>query len=370
MYTLIATLVGLLAGAVAFGRPRRLPRLGHAAEIGLSDVSVVVPARNEAASLANLLLTMRPLAARLRSLIVVDDGSTDETAAIAASFPSVTVISAGEPPPGWVGKSWACATGAAASAGDTLVFVDADVRFAPNGLAEVVAAHRRRDAVISVQPHHEVDSFAEHASWLPNVVSFMAIGAGTEHPSALYGPVVCCSRAQYDAAGGHEAVRSAVAEDIELGRVLDERQVPYEVYAGGPSVSFRMYPNGFRQLVEGWTKNLASGATTAGMGRTAVSALWVYALLQAALSGLPMLAGARPLGGALLLTLAASSLWAMGRALGTFRWYYAPLFPIWATVFTLLVLRSWWSTTVRRSVRWRGRDIALTRRRDGAVEPS
>ena len=95
--------VGLLVGVALFGRPRQLESTstGEVTVPGRSPLRIVVPARNEAASLANLLDDLaigRPDGA---DVVVVDDRSTDETGDIARSYPFVTVVRAEEPPPGW-----------------------------------------------------------------------------------------------------------------------------------------------------------------------------------------------------------------------------------------------------------------------------
>ena len=140
-------------------------------------LSVIIPARDEAASLPHLLASLVPQLAPGDELIVVDDRSTDATAALAREAGAL-VIEAPELPDGWTGKSWACHHGAVTATGEVLVFFDADVRLAPGALSAAVDLHRRQGGLVSVQPYHETERAYERLSALFNVVAFMGVGAG------------------------------------------------------------------------------------------------------------------------------------------------------------------------------------------------
>src|SRR5215213_10818496 len=111
-------------------------------------VSVVIPARNESRNIAACLTSV--LAARYPALevIVVDDHSDDGTgdAARAVGDPRLRVLENPPLPAGWMGKQWACATGAAAARGEILLFADADTRHAPDLVPRAVNAMRARRA--------------------------------------------------------------------------------------------------------------------------------------------------------------------------------------------------------------------------------
>jgi glycosyltransferase involved in cell wall biosynthesis len=101
-------------------------------------VSIIVPARNEARNLPRLLPTLLSQAYPDFEVLVVDDASTDETAALAARA-GARVLSTSGPPPGWTGKCNACWQGAQAARGEWLLFVDADTTHTPLTLASAIA---------------------------------------------------------------------------------------------------------------------------------------------------------------------------------------------------------------------------------------
>ena len=107
-------------------------------------VSVLIPARNEAATLPNLLAALSNQVLRPAEVIVIDDDSSDGTVAIARQSADALAIKVIQPPPlpeGWCGKTWALHHGVQASWGDVLVFLDADTEPAPQFLQRLLAQH-------------------------------------------------------------------------------------------------------------------------------------------------------------------------------------------------------------------------------------
>ena len=72
--------------------------------------------------------------------------------------------------------------------------------------------------------------------------------------------VMATGRSDYELVGGHESVGGEIVEDMALARRYAEHDRAVTVLTGGTELRFRMYPSGFRTLVEGWTKNFATGA--------------------------------------------------------------------------------------------------------------
>ena len=378
----------LLAAAVAAQRLvadlRTLPPAGAPggtpADGATSPVSVVVPARDEEQLLPALLRSVAEQAPTVHDVVVVDDASRDATAAVARAG-GARVLSAGTPPPGWTGKAWACHTGAAEATGDLLLFLDADTVLRPGALAGLLTAHARHGGLVSVQPHHDVVRPYEQLSAYFNAVAMMASAAFTRRPRAAgapmaFGPCLLTSRADYLHAGGHEAVRADILDDAALAAAYHRVGLPVWCAVGGDAVRMRSYPGGLGQLVAGWTKNIASGAADAAPSATAATVAWISAhhavavgaflSLLVALTGrgASLLAGGPVLWAAAYVALALQLRWVLRRA-GSFRWWAWALFPLPLLAFDLVFARSLALTVVRRSVSWRGRDVALAGGRSG-----
>jgi glycosyltransferase involved in cell wall biosynthesis len=231
-------------------------------EISIPEVSIIVPARNEEASLGDCLQSLAAQTGATFEMIVVDDGSTDRTREIAGSFAGVRVISARPLPPGWTGKNNAVVAGAKEARAQWLLFTDADTVHLPGSLARALAEAKREPAdLLSYSPEQVVVTFAERAV-MPIIFAELAaqypphkVREQSSGVAAANGQYILVRRAAYEAAGGHAAVATEVLEDVALARRF--RSAGYRVYFrfGGDAVRTRMYRN-WPQLREGWTKNL------------------------------------------------------------------------------------------------------------------
>nr|WP_243851469.1 glycosyltransferase family A protein [Modestobacter marinus] len=283
-------------------------------------VTVVVPARDEADQIEGCLaavLDQRGVPG-LR-VVVVDDGSTDDTAArvVGVADPRVTLLPAIPPGPGWLGKPNACAQGAAAAhrapsdgrapsdhqattddratTDDVLVFLDADVRLMPDAIASAVAL--LDDAaldLVSPWPRQLTGSAAERLvqplqQWLWATLLPLRLAERSPRPSlaAANGQFLVVRRAAYDRAGGHGAVRGEVIEDVALLRAVKAAGGRGVVVDGSTLAACRMY-DGWPGVRDGYTKSLWSavgGHPAAAAGVAAgLSAVWLLPPL-AALTG-------------------------------------------------------------------------------------
>ena len=348
------------------------PGGGHRDRAAL--VSVVIPARDEETTLPALLESLRRLTVGVAEIVVVDDGSRDATASVARSA-GATVLPASAPPPGWTGKAWACHLGARATSADLLLFLDADTVLARDALGGLLELHERHGGLVSVQPFHSVVGAYEQLSSYFNVMSLLASAAFARRPGRrpmAFGPCLLTSRADYERAGGHDAVRAEILDDVQLAAAYHRVGLPVRCAVGGPSIRMRSYPGGVRQMADGWTKNFASGASAAAPGPALVSAFWVSAHHGVAVGAALALVEAVTGWGASL-TYGEPALWAFAwvgvawqlrsilSRIGSFRWWTWVLFPLPLLAFDLLFARSAALTLVRRSVPWRGREVGLRR---------
>lgn len=250
---------GLLALQSWFGR-RAESTLGGLPLLGLAPaerppVSVIIPARNEAERLPILLGSLRPALREGDELLVVDDDSTDGTAAAAREF-GATVINAGPLPPGWCGKPNACAAGARAARHEWLLFLDADTRVLDPAMIDrlVGSALTNRLAAVSLFARQDLGTPAE-ALIVPFAYRHFLAGRSRLH--TLNGQCILFRREAYDAIGGHGSVRGEVAEDTALAAVLDREGLPYLLADGRAVFAVRMYDS-LGAALRGFGKNSGS----------------------------------------------------------------------------------------------------------------
>ena len=359
---------GWLLGWILLRRVPRLPR-GPVA-LPPAPIAVVVPARNEAGRLPDLLAGLCVDLPENVRVLVVDDHSTDGTAEAAARFPGVTVLQAPPLPEGWRGKTWACQVGAEAARGaELLVFLDADVRVRPAGLARALAAHAEVGGLLSVWPYHDVRRPYEHLSALFNVASLMVTGAGSAVPPKVpreaLGPFLVTSAADYRRVGGFRAVRAEIVEDLALGHAYAAAGLPVGVRVGDDDVSFRMYTDGYAGMVDGWLKSFGLGATFVALPRVLGIVLWLVASI-----GSITWAGGVPKPGSLVLTsLFVLQMWAMFRQVGRFGLLDALLYPVHVTFLTVVTVVGLFRARVMRRVRWRGRELSVPPAAAGSAPP-
>lgn len=298
MWLLVAAIVVATLVAAALGhvlqQGRRYQRLkgadftAGARAFVLPRIAVVVPARNESRNIGACIEGLRRQfypTDRLR-LIIVDDNSTDETAAIvrriAREDQRVTLLDAGALPPGWAGKPHACWRGARGARAEWLCFVDADTRPEPALLrTAVVAAQRRGLAMLSLSPLQELTSFYDRLL-LP--LGFLIIaatqdvtrmtGASSEGVIAN-GQFILVEAKIYFALGGHAAVRAAICEDRALAYRFFDGGHRLAMLGGETLIRAQMYHDA-RELWQGLSKNLVD--TFGGIGRTLATAAGTLAV--------------------------------------------------------------------------------------------
>ena len=241
--------------AVLNARRLRRPVPGSTTQ---ARVSVLIPARDEAANIADCVSSV----GLVDELLVLDDGSSDGTADRAAAA-GATVLPGHPLPAGWLGKPWACEQLAAAAGGDVLVFVDADVRLAPGAVAAAVALLEATGLdVMCPFPRQLAGTIAERLvqpllqwSWLTTLPLPLAERSPRPSLTAACGQFVVIRRSALQRVGGFAAVRGAVLDDLALVRAVKAAGGRGGVVDGSALAACRMYA-GWGQLRAGYGKSL------------------------------------------------------------------------------------------------------------------
>lgn len=338
-------LVGWSAGWWLLARPRALPAASGEGRLG---VAVIIPARNEGAVIGAL---VSALVAQCRvgdQVVVVDDASDDGTGDRAREA-GATVLRVESLSEGWAGKPHACHLGVQATSAPVLVFLDADVTPTPTLLDDLAAAVTADpQALVSVQPWHVTGSVIEQVSAPFNLLTLMGTGAfaGVDVGGVplAFGPVIALRRDRYHAVGGHahDQVRTAVAEDLALARQVGRTRL---FLAGRSDVSYRMYPDGWRALLEGWTKHVAVGARHAPWWALIATSAWVTSLAGGWLAS-PW-----------WYVTSAVQFAVLSRRVGSFGWRTSVVYPALVVVLVVVFVRSLVLTATRRQVAWKGRRL-------------
>ena len=234
-------------------------------------VSVIVPARNEVDNIEACVRSILATAYRPLEVIVVDDRSTDGTAAIVERMEGVRLVRGAELSSGWFGKQWALVQGYRVARGELLLFVDADTRQHPELIGRAVGVlTTERVALVSVISRQEMVTFWERLVQ-PHVFVALAARVGdlrrinrtrVEWDAIANGQFILTTRAAYETVGTHQAVKESVVDDMALAQAYVRHHLDIFLTHGEQYMVTRMYRS-LAGIVEGWTKNLATGVPLA-----------------------------------------------------------------------------------------------------------
>jgi hypothetical protein len=261
---------GCREGSLNASDLRSPSRDGHEGRARREAVSVLVPARNEAAAIAACVRAI--LASRDVDLevVVLDDASTDGTDEIvhqlAEKDARVRLVRGRPLPPGWCGKQHACAQLAAAAAHDTWVFLDTDVLLSPDAVRRCVAfLDASRASLISGFPRQVTGSFLE---WLLlPLIHFVLLGFlpiarsrmdNSPGLAAGCGQLFITRRGDYLRAGGHAAIRASLHDGIKLPRTFRRAGLRTDIFDATDIASCRMYTRSL-DVWKGLSKNATEG---------------------------------------------------------------------------------------------------------------
>lgn len=368
--TLLAVVVLVLILAVGAVVTKNLTvfRRAPAAARRPSPVSILLPVRNEADGIE---AAVRAACAQTApgEVVVLDDESTDATPAILArlerELPRLRVVRGRPLPSGWAGKAWACWQLASEHARHGwLMFVDCDVRLAPDAAARALAVARAQDAAfVSAFPRQLTLTMGETLvvpliylvllAWLPlwlvRRVALPSFVAGC-------GQLMLVARGAYLAADGHRAIRATRHDGLILARRMKAVGAAVGVFDGSDIATCRMYA-GFTATWQGFARNAYEALGSPAALATMVvlnGALFVLPFLALpwtlAVSGLGIAAVAWA--GAAAITLAIRA--ALARRFGAPAWTTLAT-PLAVTLMLAIQVQSYINTVRRRPVTWRAR---------------
>lgn len=340
------------------------------ATVCLPHVSILIPARDEERSIAECVQHALACdsAEEPCEVIVMDDGSTDRTSSICESIanrdPRMRVARSAPLPDGWNGKQHACWQLANLARGQWFLFLDADVRLAPDAIARLMTQVKAQPIdLLSGFPRQVTGTFFERL--LIPLMHFILLGylplarmrssPGPEFAAGC-GQLFLARREAYEASGGHRAIAASRHDGIQLPRAFRLHGATTDVFDASDIATCRMYDHA-RAVFRGLAKNATEGI---GSPKTIVP----FTILLASAAVLPVVS---LLIGWLLswnsivmveLLVATCLSWAprfMAARHFQQSWSSALLHPLGVSVFLVI---QWWALlahTLGYQTRWRGR---------------
>lgn len=225
------------------------PELPAAVPLETPQVDIIIPARDEVETIGPVIASLlaQDYAGPFR-VILVDDNSTDGTAAAAGADPRLTILTGAPKPAGWSGKLWALSQGVAASEAPVILFADADITHDPRHLASLVAkmTSDRLDMVsemVRLNCASRAEKFLIPAFiyFFQMLYPFAKVNDPRSRVAAAAGGTVLIKRAALERIGGLEAMREALIDDVTLaGKV--KQAGPIYLGHSGLATSIRPYP--------------------------------------------------------------------------------------------------------------------------------
>jgi glycosyltransferase involved in cell wall biosynthesis len=344
---------------------------------GPPRVSIIVPARNEEATIEGVLEGLVSLDYPNLEVFAVDDRSTDKTGERMDSFAAqdssgrIRVFHVTELPGGWLGKTHAMWAAARQATGDWLLFTDADVFFRRDTLRRAVAYAETAKAdhlvmfpsmVMETPGERMMISFFQtlfvfgHRPWKvadPKSKDHMGVGAFN-----------LIRRTTYDSIGSYQALRMEVLDDMKLGKVVKQAGFAQRNVFGDGLLSIRWAEGAFG-VVNNLTKNFFA-VMSFQWWRTVASAVALAYLNLMPFLGVWFASGWSRIPYGIALASILAIYWGMsGRS--HVPGYYFLLHPISSTLFIYTLLRSMFVTLRDGGVTWRGTKYPLEELRKGLV---
>jgi hypothetical protein len=371
--------------AILFAKNLRLYRPAPMFPLSHSDlsVSVLIPARDEEAVIGPTVESVLANQGIEFEVIVLDDHSRDTTARIVAEIarrdPRARVVDAPPLPTGWCGKQHACWRLAELAKHPLLLFLDADVRLAPDALVRSVSFLRASGAdLVSGIPRQETRGLLEKLV-IPLIhfilLEFLPIGRMRRTTATAYaagcGQFFLATRDSYRQSGGHSKIRSTFHDGIRLPRAFRAAGLKTDLFDPTDLATCRMYQDPI-SLWNGLSKNAGEGLAAPRLivpmtlilvaGQILPIPLLSIALASPGLNHRPLL---------LVLGLAATWTSALPRFLMVRRfrqsWFGACLHPVGILILLAIQWYSWFRNLFGMREIWKGRP-APSRSLDSAID--
>ena len=333
-------------------------------QTGAPRISVLVPARNEEASIPHCVDALLAQDYPNLEIIVLDDDSTDGTADVvrARRDPRLRLVTGAPLPDGWTGKNWACHQLAARARGDVLCFVDANTILAPDTLSRAAGELRDEDLGLVSMLLRTDTGTASEAVLMP-IVNYALLSLlpaaliekqGFRKEAIALGPFVMVTRPAYTAAGGHAAEPAHVVDDVQLARSVKASGHRIALRNGTDLVRNRWY-TGFGEIWHGFSKNAYGGIGY----RPGIGLLTIFVIAPALLLPFLRLGAGITTGGALAFPALQVGLILSMRAVttrvGRDPLWSIPLHPVAIAVWAGTLARSMVLAHTGREIEWKGR---------------
>jgi hypothetical protein len=331
-------------------------------------LAVLIPARNEAGTIRAAVEAALHSQHVTLEVLVLDDHSTDTTAQIvrdmAARDARVRLLPGPPLPPGWCGKQHACAVLASHTVQPLLVFLDADVRLAPHGLARLAAFLDASGAdLVSGLPRQETGTLLEHL--LIPLMHFLLLGflplrrmRRSRHPAygAGCGQLFMARRQAYADAGGHAAIRTSLHDGLTLPRAFRTAGFPTDLCDVTSVATCRMYRSA-REVWQGLAKNATEGLAQPALLVPATALLFGGQVLPVIMCGFGVFGQLSPWACGLAVLGLAAAFYPRLRAIRCFAqsWLGALLHPLGILIFLVLQWYAWVRAVCGRPATWKGR---------------
>lgn len=326
----------------------------------LSDITVVIPARDEVRTISQTLGALAEQGGGLRVLLV-DDGSTDGTAAAARSVPGLDLqVLPGQPlPDGWMGKVWALEQGVRQVQTPITLMIDADVTLGPGVVAALKARMREGGyQFVSVMASLSMSRFWEKLLspsfifFFKMLYPFRLAKASNPHFYSAAGGCIMLETRVFAAIGGLVSIRGELIDDCALARQV--KRARFRTWIGQSRAVRSVRP--YHRLSEIWNM-VARSAFTQLRYSLLVILLTTFALVT--LCVVPLWSLTSPAAEVQALGLLAWVLMTVAY-LPTLHFYgVSPLWALMMPVIAVLYLGMTWTSALRywrgERSRWKGR---------------